>query len=93
MLSELMLPSTAKSGARRGGTGAGGATTRGGGHPFPGDRHQFVETHLGGITKKDQFVKFKDFQSNVLRVSEMFEKGVLSGRKAVEHLERRLYEV
>ena len=55
--------------------------------------HQFVETHLGGITKKDQFNRFKNFQDGVLKTSEMFEKGVLSGRKAVEHLERKLNEV
>ncbi|XP_072036286.1 uncharacterized protein C6orf118-like [Amphiura filiformis] len=55
-------------------------------------RHQFVETHLGGITKKDQFNRFKNFQDGVLKTSEMFEKGVLSGRKAVEHLEMRLRE-
>ena len=56
-------------------------------------RHQFVQTHLAGITKRDQFNRFLDFQKHVLRKEEMYEKGVLTGRKAVEHLERNLFEV
>nr|XP_054753191.1 uncharacterized protein C6orf118-like [Lytechinus pictus]XP_054753192.1 uncharacterized protein C6orf118-like [Lytechinus pictus]XP_054753194.1 uncharacterized protein C6orf118-like [Lytechinus pictus]XP_054753195.1 uncharacterized protein C6orf118-like [Lytechinus pictus] len=55
-------------------------------------KQQFVQSHLAGITKKDQLNRFLDFQKNVLRKEEMYEKGVLTGRKAVEHLERKLYE-
>ena len=68
----------------------GGGSSRGN---DPVARHQFVETHLGGITKKDQFNRFMNFQNGVLKTSEMFEQGVLSGKKAVEHLEMKLQEV
>ncbi|XP_030828644.1 uncharacterized protein C6orf118-like [Strongylocentrotus purpuratus] len=55
-------------------------------------KQQFVQSHLAGITKRDQLNRFLDFQKNVLRKEEMYEKGVLTGRKAVAHLERKLYE-
>ncbi|XP_071485136.1 uncharacterized protein C6orf118-like [Diadema antillarum] len=56
------------------------------------NKQLFVQSHLAGITKRDQFNRFLDFQRHVLRRDEMYEKGVLTGRKAVEHLERKLYE-
>ena len=96
-LPELMLPvaskksprrKSPKEGKRRGSGGGGGG---GGGGSL--ETHQFVPSHLAGITKKDQYQQFKYFQDEVLRKGDVMEKNVLSGRKAVEHLEEKLYAV
>ena len=54
---------------------------------------KFIPSHLSGVTKTDQYRKLKDFQSNVLHMEDGQEKHVLSGTKAVEHLEKKLQEV
>lgn len=103
-LPELMLPvaskksprrKSPKEGKRRGSGGGGGLSGGGGGLRGGGslDTHQFVPSHLAGITKKDQYQQFKYFQDEVLRKGDVMEKNVLSGRKAVEHLEEKLYAV
>ncbi|XP_071800617.1 uncharacterized protein C6orf118-like [Asterias amurensis] len=53
-------------------------------------RHQFIESHLGGVTKKEQFQRFVDFQTNVMKRPDMLEQNVLAGRKQVQHLEKKL---
>ncbi|XP_064629633.1 uncharacterized protein LOC135488766 [Lineus longissimus] len=55
-------------------------------------KHQFVSSHLSGVTKRDQFNKFQDFESKILRKQDAMEQNVLSGIKAVEHLENKLKE-
>ncbi|XP_022082004.1 uncharacterized protein C6orf118-like [Acanthaster planci] len=61
---------------------------KGSSHPPPA----FYESHLSGVTKKEQFQRFLDFQNNVMKKPEMNQRDVLSGRKAVEGLERKLQE-
>ncbi|XP_071956489.1 uncharacterized protein C6orf118-like [Antedon mediterranea] len=56
------------------------------------EKRQFVTTHLGAITKKDQFERMREFDNTILRKAEMHEKDILSGRQAVQHLERKLHE-
>ena len=56
-------------------------------------RHTFMPSYTTGITKSDQYNKMKHFESSVLRKQDSEEQNVLSGIKAVEHLERRLKEV
>ncbi|XP_052087694.1 uncharacterized protein LOC127724685 [Mytilus californianus] len=53
-------------------------------------RHTFLPTHHTGVTKKDQFHKMKQFESGVLRKQDSSEQNVLTGVKAVEHLEKKL---
>ncbi|KAL3881281.1 hypothetical protein ACJMK2_027736 [Sinanodonta woodiana] len=55
-------------------------------------RHTFLPSHTVGVTKTDQFHKMKQFESTVLRTQDSEEQKVLSGIKAVEHIERRLQE-
>ena len=56
-------------------------------------RHTFLPSYMTGVTKSDQYYKMKHFESSVLRKQDSEEQSVLSGIKAVEHLERRLKEV
>lgn len=53
-------------------------------------KHQFMPTHHIGVTKTDQYYKLRAFEYDVLRKQDSSEQNVLSGQKAVEHLERRL---
>ncbi|XP_077863788.1 uncharacterized protein C6orf118-like [Saccoglossus kowalevskii] len=56
-------------------------------------KQRFIQSHLGEVTKRDQFQKFQEFESNVLRRPDAHEQGVLTGKKAVEHLEKKLHEL
>lgn len=56
-------------------------------------RHTFLPSHHTGVTKKDQFAKMKQFESGILRKQDSSEQNVLTGVKAVEHLEKKLREV
>lgn len=56
-------------------------------------KHTFVPGHLSGITKKDQYNSFKNFENQVIRKHDAMEQNVLSGVKAVEHLETKLQQV
>lgn len=55
-------------------------------------KHSFLPSFSSGVTKSDQFNKLMQFESSVLRKQDCRETKVLSGIKAVEHLERRLEE-
>lgn len=56
-------------------------------------RHTFLPTHHMGVTKKDQYIKLMNFETDILRKKEANEKKVLSGERAVRHLEERLQQV
>ena len=56
-------------------------------------KHQFLPGHLEAVTRRDQFKKLKEFESTVLRKQDALETNVLSGVKAVEHLEDKLRQV
>ncbi|KAJ8027644.1 hypothetical protein HOLleu_32844 [Holothuria leucospilota] len=89
-LPELMLPLPSKQSPRR--KSPRDEKRRGSGGSSGGlQTHQFVPSHLGGITKKDQYEQFKYFQDHVLRKGDVMEKKVLTGRKAVQHLEEKLF--
>ncbi|XP_052808013.1 uncharacterized protein LOC128236918 [Mya arenaria] len=55
-------------------------------------KHTFLPSFTTGITKTDQFNKLKEFETVVLRKQDTREQKVLSGMKAVQHLEKRLEE-
>ncbi|XP_046378617.2 uncharacterized protein C6orf118-like [Haliotis rufescens] len=55
-------------------------------------KYTFLPMQNVGITKQDQYRKFKNFESTVLRKQETCEQKVLSGVKAVEHHERKLQQ-
>lgn len=56
-------------------------------------KHQFIPGYMEAVTRKDQFVKMKEFEAEVLRKQDALETNVLSGVKAVEHLEAKLRQV
>jgi hypothetical protein len=56
-------------------------------------RHHFLPTHHIGVTKRDQYGKLKSMENQVIGVKDASEQKVLSGVKAVKHLEQRLQEV
>jgi len=56
-------------------------------------KHSFLPSFKTGVTKSDQFNKLRNFEDTVLRKQDCRERNVLSGAKAVQHLERRLEEV
>lgn len=55
-------------------------------------KHTFIPSFSSGVTKSDQFNRLKKFEDNVLRKQDCLEQKILTGVKAVEHLERRLQE-
>ncbi|XP_060568809.1 uncharacterized protein LOC132727379 [Ruditapes philippinarum] len=55
-------------------------------------KHSFLPSFTSGVTKSDQFNKLRQFEDTVLRKQDCRERKVLSGVKAVEHLEKRLEE-
>lgn len=55
-------------------------------------KHSFLPTFMSGVTKQDQFKRLKQFETSVLRKQDCQETKVLSGIKAVAHLEQRLQE-
>ncbi len=56
-------------------------------------RHDFLPGRQEAVTKKDQYNHFRDFETGVIRKHDTLEREVLSGIKAVDHLERKLQEV
>lgn len=56
-------------------------------------KHSFLPSFTSGVTKSDQYNKLCYFEDTVLRKQDCREQNVLSGTKAVQHLERRLEEV
>lgn len=59
----------------------------------PSFEHMAVLSHYCGATKRDQYYQLKDFQSSILRTQDSSEQNVLSGVKAVEHIQERLDRV
>ncbi|XP_064602760.1 uncharacterized protein C6orf118-like [Liolophura sinensis] len=57
---------------------------------IPSSEHIAILSHYCGPTKRDQYHKLKDFQSSILRTQDSSEKSVLSGVKAVEHIQEQL---
>lgn len=55
--------------------------------------HEFLAGHLEAITKKDQFIRLKEFENEVIGKQDAAERNVMAGMKAVDHLERKLVEV
>lgn len=56
-------------------------------------KHSFLPSFKSGVTKSDQYNKLRNFEDRVLRKQDCREQNVLSGAKAVRHLEQRLEEV
>ncbi|XP_077977307.1 uncharacterized protein C6orf118-like [Glandiceps talaboti] len=56
-------------------------------------KQKFIQSHLGEVTKKDQYNKFQEFENYVLRKPDANEKNVLTGKKAVEHLKYKLEQL
>ena len=52
--------------------------------------HEFLAGHLNAVTKKDQFDKLKKFETEILCKQDAFERNVMQGTKAIEHLESKL---
>lgn len=55
--------------------------------------YDIVPMHSAGITRYDQYRKLRSFEDTVLHKKDASEQKVLSGIKAVEHLEKKLSEV
>ncbi|ELU18221.1 hypothetical protein CAPTEDRAFT_221744 [Capitella teleta] len=53
-------------------------------------KHHFLPNYLENVTKRDQYQKMKNFESKILRKQDATEQKVLSGLKAVQHLESKL---
>lgn len=56
-------------------------------------RQSFVPSHMMGVTKKDQFMRMKKFESEVVQKEDLFEQNSLTAARAVEHLEDKLQKV
>ena len=60
---------------------------------LPELKHQFIASHLEAVTKKDQLLKMQQFESEIIRKEDVTEQNVMSGVKAVSHLEAKLQQV
>lgn len=56
-------------------------------------KHKFLPSHLNAVTKKDQYRKLMSFEHTVLQKYDTMEQNVMSGAKAVDHLETKLRDV
>lgn len=54
--------------------------------------HEFIVSHHGGVTKKDQFHQLKTFERDVLRKQDAAEQKVLSRSEVAERLEKKLQQ-
>ena len=56
-------------------------------------KRDFVKTHLGHVTKSDQYEAMKDFEQNVMNLADASDKGLLTGDRIVKKLRKRLNKV
>lgn len=56
-------------------------------------KSQVTPNHMQAVTKKDRFCKMKEYESDILRKQDSTEQNVLTGMRAVEHLELQLHQV
>ena len=56
-------------------------------------KREFMPAHLEAVTKRDQLLKMRQFENVVLRKQDVVEQNIMSGVKAVAHLEARLQQV
>ena len=56
-------------------------------------KKKFVPSYHDAVTKRDQYSKFKKFESEVLQTEDTKETNVFSGQRAVQHLETKLQKV
>lgn len=53
-------------------------------------KRDFIKSHLGHVTKSDQYEAMKNFESNVMNLPDASDKGLLTGDRVVRKLRRRL---
>ena len=56
-------------------------------------RHKFLTGPQEAVTRRDQYAKMKEFETDVLRKQDTTETHIMSGQKAVEHHEKKLKRV
>ncbi len=56
-------------------------------------KRDFIKSHLGHVTKTDQYEAMKKFESNVMNLPDASDKGLLTGDRIVRKLRRRLKKV
>jgi ribosomal protein S20 len=56
-------------------------------------KRDFIKSHLGHVTKSDQYEAMKNFESNVMNLPDASDKGLLTGDRVVRKLRRRLKKV
>ncbi|XP_007484939.1 uncharacterized protein C6orf118 homolog [Monodelphis domestica] len=53
--------------------------------PLLKDEYRFISTYLSGVTKKDKFAKFLQFQKEVIAKQDLLESDFTGSRVAVDH--------
>ena len=56
-------------------------------------KRDFIKSHLGHVTKTDQYEAMKKFESNVMNLPDASDKGLLTGDRIIRKLRRRLKKV
>ena len=56
-------------------------------------KYDFLPSHMDAVTKADRFVKMREYENDILKKHDTTEQNVLSGTKAVIHLESKLKKV
>ena len=56
-------------------------------------KRDFIKSHLGHVTKCDQYKAMKSFENNVVSILHASDKGLLTGDRIVRKLRRRLKKV
>ena len=56
-------------------------------------KRDFIKSHLGHVTKCDQYKAMKNFENKVMNLPHTSDKGLLTGDRIVLKLRRRLKKV
>ena len=56
-------------------------------------KRDFIKSHLGHVTKCDQYKAMKSFENTVVSIPHASDKGLLTGDRIVRKLRRRLKKV
>lgn len=58
-----------------------------------GRKRDFIKSHLGYVTKSDQYTAMKSFETNIMNLPDASEKGLFTGDRIVRKLRHRLKKV
>lgn len=74
-------------------SGIGFSTTTKKGPSGVSSKRHFVKSYLGEVTKEDQYEAMKNFEQKVMNLPDASDRGLLTGDRIVQKLNKRLSKV